>query len=91
MNLQASNSEQTSSSFFLLDDRIQRWIWESGWDELKDVQEQSIPIVLNGEHDAIIAAATASGKTEAAFLPILTRLLQSEEPKCEFISAHSKH
>lgn len=82
MNLQASNSEHASSSFFLLDDRIQRWIWESGWDELKDVQEQSIPIVLNGEHDAIIAAATASGKTEAAFLPILTRLLQSKEPKC---------
>lgn len=82
MNLQASNSKQASSSFFLLDDRIQRWIWESGWDELKDVQEQSIPIVLNGEHDAIIAAATASGKTEAAFLPILTRLLQSKEPKC---------
>ena len=82
MNLQASNSEQASSSFFLLDDRIQRWIWESGWDELKDVQEQSIPIVLNGEHDVIIAAATASGKTEAAFLPILTRLLKSKEPKC---------
>lgn len=82
MNLQASNSEQASSSFFLLDDRIQRWIWESGWDELKDVQEQSIPIVLNGEYDVIIAAATASGKTEAAFLPILTRLLQSKEPKC---------
>jgi ATP-dependent helicase Lhr and Lhr-like helicase len=82
MNLQASNSEQASSSFFLLDDRIQRWIWESGWDDLKDVQEQSIPIVLNGEHDAIIAAATASGKTEAAFLPILTRLLQSKESKC---------
>jgi ATP-dependent helicase Lhr and Lhr-like helicase len=82
MNLQASNSEQASSSFFLLDDRIQRWIWESGWDDLKDVQEQSIPIVLNGEHDAIIAAATASGKTEAAFLPILTRLLQSKKSKC---------
>lgn len=82
MNLQASNSEQASSSFFLLDDRIQRWIWESGWDELKDVQEQSIPVVLSGEHDVIIAAATASGKTEAAFLPILTRLLQSKEPKC---------
>ena len=81
-NLSVSNSEPLSSSFFLLDKRIQRWIWDSGWDELKDIQEQSIPLILAGKKDVILAAATASGKTEAAFLPILTRMLQEPEIGC---------
>jgi ATP-dependent Lhr-like helicase len=71
-NSPASNSE--SSSFSLLDPRIQRWIWSAGWTELRDAQERAIPLILNGDRDVIIAATTASGKTEAAFLPILTRL-----------------
>lgn len=71
-----------SDSFSLLDERIQRWIWQSGWSELKDAQEQAIPIILDGRQDVIIAAATASGKTEAAFLPILTRLLSEPEMGC---------
>lgn len=67
-----------SSSFALLDERIQRWIWDAGWTELKDVQERAIPLLLEGKQDVILAAATASGKTEAAFLPILTRLLRDK-------------
>lgn len=79
MNLPASGSEPDSSSFCLLDERIRRWVWENGWAELRDAQEWAIPPILEGSQDVIIAAATASGKTEAAFLPILTRLLGSEE------------
>jgi len=82
MSLPVSNSNNTSNSFSLLDERIQRWIWQSGWSELKDAQEQAIPIILEGKKDVIIAAATASGKTEAAFLPILTRLLLEPEMGC---------
>ena len=78
-NLSASHSERDSSSFYLLDKRIQRWIWDSEWSELKDIQEQSIPLILEGKKDVILAAQTATGKTEAAFLPILTRLLQEPE------------
>jgi len=73
----ASNFEgPTSHSFDLLDVRIQHWLWTSGWTELRDAQEQAIPVLLDGNQDVIIAASTASGKTEAAFLPILTRLSQ---------------
>jgi len=79
--LSASKSN-TSDSFSLLDERIQRWIWQSGWSELKDAQEQAIPAILAGDQDVVIAAATASGKTEAAFLPILTRLLSEQEKVC---------
>jgi ATP-dependent Lhr-like helicase len=77
-----SNSEPRSRNFEKLDERIQRWIWESGWTELRDAQERAIPPILAGNQDVIIAASTASGKTEAAFFPILTRLAEStEEPK----------
>lgn len=64
-----------SSSFRLLEERIQRFIWSEGWEELRDAQEQAIPLILKGDCDVIISAATAAGKTEAAFLPALTHLL----------------
>lgn len=74
-------SSNTSSSFQLLDPRVQKWIWNQGWNSLKDIQENSIPIVLKRDSDVIISAATAGGKTEAAFLPILTNLVK--HGKCD--------
>ena len=64
-----------SSSFELLHDSVQRWVWSQGWTGLRDIQENSIPEVLRGDSDVIISASTAGGKTEAAFLPILSRIL----------------
>ena len=75
-NLPASSSN--SQGFEHLDSRIQRWIWNEGWTVLRDAQEQAIPVLLEGNRDVIIAAATAAGKTEAAFFPILTSLLRCE-------------
>lgn len=80
MSSPPSGSDQ-SRSFDLLDERIQRWIWQKGWTELKDAQERAIPLLVNPSVDVIIAAATASGKTEAAFLPILTRLARADSPR----------
>lgn len=74
-----SSSEALSRNFEKLDPRIQRWIWSSGWTELRDAQERAIPPILAGDRDVIIAASTASGKTEAAFLPILTRLAENPD------------
>ncbi len=71
-----SNSE--TASFGLLDARIQRWIWSQHWTSLRAVQERAIPLLLSGTADVILAAATSAGKTEAAFFPLLTRLLQCE-------------
>lgn len=68
----------TSSSFHLLDERIQRFIWAEGWESLRDAQEEAIPLVVKGDRDVIVAAATAAGKTEAAFLPALTHLVSAE-------------
>lgn len=76
-NLPASSSD--SQGFGLLDERIQKWIWSAGWTELREAQERAIPLILHGAQDVIIAASTASGKTEAAFLPILSKL---GSPEC---------
>lgn len=69
-----------SASFFLLDERIQRFIWAEGWESLRDVQEKAIPLIVRANRDVIVAAATAAGKTEAAFFPALTHLVQMEPP-----------
>lgn len=66
-----------SSSFELLHEAVQRWIWKQGWTSLKDIQENSIPLVLRRDCDVIISAATAGGKTEAAFLPIISHIISS--------------
>lgn len=51
---------------------IQRWIRDRGWKTLRPVQADAIAHVLEGESDLIVTAATAGGKTEAAFLPLLS-------------------
>ena len=56
---------------------IQQILWDMRWDELKLVQEEAIPRILHGEGDLIISAQTAAGKTEAAFLPILSRMYEN--------------
>lgn len=53
--------------------RIQQWIWKKRWTELHDVQARAIPAILD-HRDVILAAPTAGGKTEAAFLPICSLL-----------------
>ena len=73
-----SSSDPTSSSFATLHPKVQRWVWAQDWPALREVQERAIPFVAAGRRDVIIAAATASGKTEAAFLPICSALLTEE-------------
>ena len=74
-NSPASSSEHNSSSSFdLLAKPVQRWIWRKKWSALRDIQERSIPLLMHGEDDVVIAAATAGGKTEAALLPLFSRI-----------------
>ena len=54
---------------------VQRWIYEQGWPGLRPIQEQAIAPIFSRKTDLIISAATAGGKTEAAFLPVLSHLL----------------
>ncbi len=77
---------QRSGSFERLHPKIQQWIWQRRWDELRDAQERAIPIILEGGRDLVIAAATASGKTEAAFLPIASKLIEQGDGLALYIS-----
>lgn len=70
------SSSRLSTGFDRLAEPVRRWIWDKGWDSLRDIQESAIPIVLDGDTDLIIAAATAGGKTEAAFLPLISSVLE---------------
>nr|WP_225145517.1 DEAD/DEAH box helicase [Bradyrhizobium sp. BRP20] len=65
----ASNLE---GAYDKLHPTIRRWIRDQGWDELREIQARTIISVLDGDRDILIAASTAAGKTEAAFLPVLT-------------------
>jgi ATP-dependent helicase Lhr and Lhr-like helicase len=74
------SGSEASSSFELLHERVRRWIWDQQWSELRDVQELAIQTILRGDGDAIITAATAAGKTEAAFFPICSTLAGDDAP-----------
>ncbi|WXH31948.1 DEAD-box ATP-dependent RNA helicase CshA [Myxococcus stipitatus] len=69
-------SGAASSAFHRLHTQVQRWVWTQGWKELRGIQEAAIVPILDGTKDVILSASTASGKTEAAFLPICSRLAE---------------
>ena len=76
----SDNDAPQSSSFDRLHPGLQRWVWNKGWTSLRDIQERAISAILDGDHDILIAAATAGGKTEAALLPVLTRVASQAAP-----------
>ncbi|MBR4674396.1 MAG: DEAD/DEAH box helicase [Victivallales bacterium] len=53
---------------------IQDYIYRSGWKSLRGVQNAAGDAIFNTEDNVLLTASTASGKTEAAFFPILTLL-----------------
>ena len=70
------------SSIKLLSDKMQERIADFGWYELTDIQEKTIPLVINSDKHLIIEAETASGKTEAVFLPMLS-LIERNNNYCD--------
>lgn len=68
----------TTPAFELLARPIQHALWDMNWRELRPIQVDAVRTLLTSDSDLLITARTASGKTEAAFLPILSRLF--EEP-----------
>jgi ATP-dependent Lhr-like helicase len=67
-----------STAFDKLARPIQKWIRQQGWKELRDIQARATHVLMDGNRDLIVAASTAGGKTEAAFLPLLSQVL--DEP-----------
>ncbi len=74
----SSSDPHASSAFERFHPGVQRWIWEQEWKALRLVQEHAARQILDGNADVIISAPTAGGKTEAAFLPIASRLAETK-------------
>ncbi|BAY19364.1 DEAD/DEAH box helicase-like protein [Anabaenopsis circularis NIES-21] len=53
---------------------IQEYIYHHNWTELRPVQIAACEVIFDTDAHLLVAAATAAGKTEAAFLPVLTVL-----------------
>ena len=56
---------------------IQEYIYNNNWQNLRAIQAAAGEAIFYSDQNVLLAASTASGKTEAAFFPILT-LLQEE-------------
>lgn len=53
---------------------IQEYIYRKKWTDLREVQVEACNAIMDTDNHVIIASGTASGKTEAAFFPMLTIL-----------------
>ena len=70
----------TTNPFYRLAPFIQEYIYRKEWAELRSVQVKAIGEILDSNGHVLITSGTASGKTEAAMLPVLT-LLDADPPK----------
>ena len=57
---------------------VQDYIYRNGWESLRAIQVAAGDAIFNTDKNVLLCASTASGKTEAAFFPIIT--LFSEDP-----------
>lgn len=51
---------------------VQDFIYEHEWESLRSIQVAAADAIFNTDENVLLTASTASGKTEAAFFPILT-------------------
>ena len=72
----------------LLAEPLRAWVEARGWKTLRPIQKEAIAALLAepfGDADFLLSASTASGKTEAALLPLLTYVhRRSEQPRPSF-------
>ncbi|MDF2685380.1 MAG: box helicase domain protein [Clostridia bacterium] len=55
---------------------IREYIYKNNWTELREIQVEACRIIFDTDSHLLLSSGTASGKTEAAFLPVLTKLLE---------------
>lgn len=67
------------TAFDLLSEPIRKYIRDKRWDGLRPIQEAAIRKIISTDHNYVLISRTASGKTEAAFLPILSKVNFKEQ------------
>jgi len=66
------------NAFDLLTKPVRRLVEQRGFSQPTEPQEKVIPKILEGKN-VLLISPTATGKTEAAFLPVLSMLIQMPE------------
>ena len=56
---------------------IREYIYRHGWDELREIQTAAAHVLFETDKNLLLTTPTASGKTEAAFFPILSELYEN--------------
>lgn len=51
---------------------VQEYIYQNHWENLRSIQVAAADAIFNTDENVLLTASTASGKTEAAFFPIIT-------------------
>jgi ATP-dependent Lhr-like helicase len=64
-------------TFSRLSPFIQEYIYQNEWTELRGIQIAACEVIFDTDDHLLLSSGTASGKTEAAFLPILTQLYEA--------------
>ena len=67
-----------TNAFGMLFKPIRRLVEQRGFEAPTEPQEKTIPKILEGKN-VLLISPTATGKTEAAVLPVLNRLIQTPE------------
>lgn len=65
------------STFYRFAPFIQDYIYRNKWEELRPIQIKAAEAVFDTDENLLLCSGTASGKTEAAFLPVLTCLWEN--------------
>ncbi len=55
---------------------IQDFIYQNHWEELRGNQVAACEVIFDSHDNLLLSSGTASGKTEAAFLPVLTDIYE---------------
>ena len=55
-------------------DFVREFIYSHGWESLREVQIAAAKTIFETDRNLLLTSSTASGKTEAAFFPILSAL-----------------
>jgi ATP-dependent Lhr-like helicase len=70
------HNDSSAGPFSRLAPFVREYIHEQKWKELRPIQEAAIEAVFDRQGHILIASGTASGKTEAAFFPVISLLYQ---------------
>ncbi len=56
---------------------IREFIYAHNWESLREVQVAAAECIFGTDHNLLLTTATASGKTEAAFFPVLSEIYEN--------------